>query len=692
MVSDVIDVDVLLEHPRAQVWECLIVAEWFPRFFRRIGSCDRLTEPEPGEPATYLVRVGSSSVGSNKGESVDLQARLVLNRAEEHFTLEGIDIGSFVSVRLYDVDPGGTRVIATFFKPGLVHPELSRVYNDALTMWAREGLQRVGDYLAGTPTSQVSNSGDYRSLQLSIAKTMVKTGVVRAARPDRGFRQLNSLAQWGFTLAGGFAAAAARSPKNIAIADDRGTRTFADVHQRTTELAAAISTLGVVPGNTLAVMARNHVAMVETMVACGKLGVDLILINTGLGARQIEEILGRHEPKLVFVDDEFESLVQYLRPEILRISTSTRPAGPENRNLDDLIAIAPAAFTRPKEPGQLVVLTSGTSGAPKSARRPTPKGFGTVAAMLSRMPLQMNETMLISAPLFHSWGLAALQISTPLRSTVVLQDRFDAEECLRAISVHRCTSMIAVPIMLQRILDLPPEVRSRYDTSSLRVVASSGSPIPASTVVGFMDTFGDVLYNFYGSTEVSWATIADPTDLRAAPLTAGRPPLGTRVAILDAAGKAVPCGAVGRIFVGNDMLFDGYSNAASPQIADELMDTGDLGYLDAEGRLFVSGRDDEMIISGGENVFPRPVEEALSYLPQVREVAVVGVPDPEFGQRLAAFVVARDGARLDQDMVRSYVHHRLSRFSVPRDVTFLSSLPRSATGKILKRMLIQPSG
>ncbi|MEX3765550.1 acyl-CoA synthetase, partial [Mycolicibacterium fortuitum] len=187
---------------------------------------------------------------------------------------------------------------------------------------------------------------------------------------------------------------------------------------------------------------------------------------------------------------------------------------------------------------------------------------------------------------------------------------------------------------------------------------------------------------------VSWATVADPTDLRAAPTTAGRPPLGTRVAILDQAGHPLPVGAVGRIFVGNDMLFDGYTNAASPAVQDRLMDTGDVGYLDASGRLFVAGRDDEMIISGGENVFPRPVEEALALLPQVSEVAVIGVPDPVFGQRLAAFVVVAEGASLDQDMVKNYIRNRLSRFSIPRDVTFLDKLPRTTTGKIIKRSLL----
>jgi len=458
---------------------------------------------------------------------------------------------------------------------------------------------------------------------------------------------------------------------------------------RTSHLAAGLAASGFTKDSKFAVLARNHSAMVECMVAVSKLGADLVLLNTGLAARVIGEIIDENAVDAIFVDDDFESHLRYLSAELPRIAMRPNPTALHRHSIEDVISAGAGAdsVSPPKQPGKLVVLTSGTTGAPKGARRPTPPGFGAIAAMLSRMPLRRDEVMLLSAPLFHAWGLAALQVSTPLLATVVLPERFDAEECLETVALHRCTVLVLVPVMLQRILELPASVVSRYDTSSLKVVASSGSPLTGASVVRFMDTFGDILYNFYGSTEVSWATIADPTDLRVAPTTAGRPPLGTRIAILGQNGHPVPVGAVGRIFVGNDMLFDGYTNATSPAIEDQLMDTGDLGYLDASGRLFVAGRDDEMIISGGENVFPRPVEEAIALLPQVADVAVVGVPDREFGQRLSAFVVRAQGASMDENMVKEYVRNRLSRFSIPRDVTFGDQLPRTATGKVLKRRL-----
>ena len=680
MAHDVIAFDTTLDHPCPDIWRILQAPDWYPRFFRGLGSCEQVS----GKAQQFEVRLSTP-----RGAIVVHEMQQRIRRSRMEMRLEATqESRCFVSIRLTP-EADGTRIALRIFGVGLLHPDLARAGDSAVRNWVREGLQRISDYLEGRQSSYLANMGDGHSLHLSVVKTMIVSGVVRASRPDRGLRQLNSLAKWGFTLAGGLGAAAARSPQNTATIDRYGTSTFADLSERTACLASGLAAGGYTSDSKFAVLARNHSAMVECMVAASKLGADLVLLNTGLAARAIEEIVRHNAVDALFVDDDFEPQVRYLPVEIPRVSTHPNSAVPQRRSIDDFISAGAAAMpvAPPKRPGRLIVLTSGTTGTPKGARRPTPPGFGAIAAMLSRMPLRRDEVMLLAAPLFHAWGLAALQVSTPLLATVVLMERFDAEECLKTVALQRCTALVLVPVMLQRILELPTAVINRYDTSSLKVVASSGSPIPGAAVVKFMDTFGDILYNFYGSTEVSWATIADPADLRLAPTTAGRPPLGTRIAILDHKGDPLPVGAVGRIFVGNDMLFDGYTNAASPATEDRLMDTGDLGYLDASGRLFVAGRDDEMIISGGENVFPRPVEEAIAVLPQVAEVAVVGVADPEFGQRLAAFVVRAAGASLDEEMVKGYVRNRLSRFSIPRDVTFVDELPRTATGKILKRRL-----
>ncbi|MEV3903833.1 AMP-binding protein [Mycobacterium sp. NPDC050551] len=681
MAHDVIAFDTTLGHACPDVWRILEAPDSYPRFFHGVGSCEQVT----GAARQFEVRLSTP-----RGAVVVLEMRQTVRRSGLEVRLESMQASrSFVSIRL-NPEAGGTRIAVRIFAVGLLHPDIAKASDSAVARWVGEGLMRISDYLSGKPSSVLANMGDGPSLHLSVAKTMLVSGVVRASRPDRGLRQLNSLARWGFTLAGGLGAAAARSPQNTASIDRYGMSTYADVARRTSYLVSGLVGEGYTKDSTFAVLARNHSAMVECMVASSKLGADLVLLNTGLAARTIEDIVRHHGVDAMFVDDEFEPQVRYLPRDMSLFATHVESGDPQRRSVEDLISAGAGAgpVAPPKKPGRLIVLTSGTTGTPKGARRPTPPGFGAIAAMLSRMPLRRDEVMLLAAPLFHAWGLAALQVSTPLLATVVLMERFDAEECLRTIERHRCTVLVLVPVMLQRILELAAAVIGRYDTSSLKVVASSGSPIAGAAAVKFMDTFGDILYNFYGSTEVSWATIADPTDLRLAPTTAGRPPLGTRIAILDPKGDPLPVGAVGRIFVGNDMLFDGYTNAASPAIEDQLMDTGDLGYLDASGRLFVAGRDDDMIISGGENVFPRPVEEALAVLPQVADVAVVGVSDPEYGQRLSAFVVRAEGASLDEEMVKTYVRNRLSRFSIPRDVTFVQQLPRTTTGKVLKRHLV----
>ncbi|WP_067827935.1 AMP-binding protein [Nocardia inohanensis] len=684
MVTDVIDAIAEFPIARKAIWDVLVEPQTYPRLFPGIGACE--TPDTAEEHQTLNLRIGGHGI-----EIRTLRVLLRIARHQESLELHCPDYGSFAAIRLSETG-AQTRVLVTCFKASHVHPLLTELPNSAVTAWVQQGLRRVAELITGAPTAVIVNGEDSpMKLQAGVAKQMVASGVVRTFRPDVGLRQIGSLAKWGFSLAGGYAAAAAHSPQRPAVVDDRYSSTFEQLHARSNALAGAFAALGFGAGTSIGLLCRNHTGMVECMVAAGKSGADAVLLNTGLPARQIEEIVQRHQLSALFVDNEFEHLVRYLPSDLPRFTADDTAPEPGRTTLEELIAMRQEPPRKAPRPGRLVVLTSGTSGTPKGARRPHPKGFGTVAALLSRIPFGVNETMLIPAPLFHTWGLAALQISTAIRATVVLADRFDAEECLRRIAEQRITALIVVPVMVNRILDLPVQVRERYDLSSLKVVASCGAPLAGAVVLKFLETFGDILYNVYGSTEVSWASIADPADLRLSPTTAGRPPLGTRIAVLGPDRRPLPIGAIGRIFVGNHMLFDGYTDATPPDEADGMLDTGDIGYLDATGKMFVSGRDDEMIISGGENVFPRAVEEALSHLPQVSEVAVVGVPDREFGQRLAAFVVKRPGSGLDSEMVRNYIRHRVSRFSVPRDVTFLESLPRNATGKILKRTLILPT-
>ncbi|MCK1810104.1 MULTISPECIES: AMP-binding protein [unclassified Micromonospora] len=511
-----------------------------------------------------------------------------------------------------------------------------------------------------------------------IAATLTRRGLLTPGRPIRVVSQLNALRRWGWSLAGELRQAAARDPGRVAVVDERGaTMTYQELLERSERLARSLrSHLGVQAGDRVGVLCRNHHGLIEAIVAAMLLGADAVLVNTGLSAAQLGTVAEEQGLRVLVHDGEFTERVLGLPAEVHRV---------DERRHEELIAAAvPGEQLQPPErDGRTIVLTSGTTGAPKGARRPTPHGFGPLVSIIDRIPLHARNTTMIAAPIFHTWGYAALQVSFALRATVVLHRRFDPAATLTALVAQRCDAMFAVPVMLQRLMEVEPPL----PRPPLKVVAVSGSALPGNLATAFMDRYGDVLYNLYGSTEVSWASIAGPRELRAAPTTAGRPPHGTRLAILDENGRPVRDGEVGRIFVGNEMLFEGYTSGVGRESRDGLLDTGDLGRLDADGLLFVDGRADDMIVSGGENVFPSEVEDLIARLPQVREVAVIGVPDPDYGERLAAFLALRPGETLDPEAVREYVRRYLARFSVPRDVVFVKYLPRNATGKVLSREL-----
>lgn len=526
------------------------------------------------------------------------------------------------------------------------------------------------------------------SHQAFVVKTLFGSGLLGPTRPDRIAKVAVALKKWGTTSAGSFAVAAARTPDQPAIVDELGTLSYGEVHRRANALASAFKEHGLGPGDSIAVMCRNHRGFIDATVATSRLGANVIYLNTAFAGPQLAEVVERERAAAIVYDEEFANIVEPVRAG--RRSFIAWHDGESSNGdtlLEDLISKGDATGVPvAPEPGRVIILTSGTTGSPKGARR-SAAGLGAAAALLSKMPLRARETTMIAAPIFHTWGLAHFTLGVPLGSTMVFRRRFDPEGTLRAVARHRATALVVVPVMLQKMLELPDEVFAKYDTSSLRVLAASGSALPGPLATRVMDRFGDVLYNTYGSTEVAWATIATPEDMRAAPGTAGRPPVGTRVRLLDDSGREVPAGQTGRIFVGNELPFEGYTGGGGKEIVDGLMSSGDVGHFDAGGRLFVDGRDDDMIISGGENLFPSEVEDLLAGHEAIREVAVVGVSDEQWGQRLKAVVVLKAGCECTADELKAYVRSNLAGFKVPREVVFLDELPRNATGKVLKREL-----
>ena len=522
-------------------------------------------------------------------------------------------------------------------------------------------------------------------------KALAETGVIRPVRPDRLVGMGRTFVRWGPTPAAGYGVSALRHPERVGIVDELGTLTFAEIDKRTNALAHALRREGVGEGDGVAIMCRNHRGFIDATVALSKLGANALYLNTMFAGPQITDVCEREKPVLIIYDEEFAELCASAlqgRTGFVAWSDGENPHG--HQLLEDLVASGDdGALSPPSEKGRVVILTSGTTGTPKGASRKQPDSLAPAAALFSKIPLRARQNTHIAAPLFHSWGFAHFTLGMALGSTLVLRRKWTPEGMLNAVAEHRCTALVVVPVMLQRTLEEPAEVIDRYDVSALRVIAASGSALPGDLGLRVMDRFGDVLYNLYGSTEVAWATIATPADMRAAPGTAGKPPHGTVVRLYDLEGKPVAKGETGRIFVGNEMAFEGYTGGGGKEVVDGLLSTGDVGHFDGAGRLFVDGRDDEMIVSGGENVFPREVEDLLSDHSAVEETAVIGVDDAEFGQRLKAFVVVRAGKSADADELKSYVKSNLANYKVPREVVFLEELPRNATGKVVKRELAE---
>jgi fatty-acyl-CoA synthase len=519
--------------------------------------------------------------------------------------------------------------------------------------------------------------------------TLTKAGIIRPSRPDRLLQIGIALARWGPTPAAGYTAYAARHPDEVAIVDEAGTLTFLEVHRRTNAFAHALQDAGIGPGDGVAIMCRNHRGFIEAVVACSKLGAHALFLNTAFSKPQLTDVLEREAPKALVYDQEFDGLLDGADVDLERFISWHEPDEESGlTRIEDLVTSGNIQnLDPPKQPGKATILTSGTTGTPKGANRSQPKSMDPIAALLDRIPLKARETTMIAAPLFHSWGYAHWSLGISLSSTIVLKRKFDPEATLSLTAQHQATALVVVPVMLQRILELDDETLDRYDLSAVRSVPASGSALPGSQSDRWMDHFGENLYNLYGSTEVAWATIATPQDLRAAPGTAGKPPRGTVVKLFDDDGKPVAQGDTGRIFVGNEMQFEGYTGGGNKDVIEGLMSSGDVGHFDEKGRLFVDGRDDDMIVSGGENVFPQEVEDLLSGHEKVAEAAVLGVGDERFGQRLQAVVVTQDGASLTEDEVKKYVKSNLAGYKVPRDVEFIDELPRNATGKVLKREL-----
>ena len=526
---------------------------------------------------------------------------------------------------------------------------------------------------------------------VGLVSTMVRAGVIAPLRPDKYVRIAAVMARENMSITSGFAAAAQRCPDRPGLIDELGTLTWSDIDQRADAFAASLQTLPV-EVKTVALVARNHRGFVESLIAANRIGADVLLLNTSFAAPALAEVIEREGADVVIYDEEFAPTIDAAlaaladHADTVRIVAWTDTGGHE-RTVEGLIrAHEGAQPVRASTKSRTILLTSGTTGTPKGASH-SGGGPDTLKAILDRTPWHAEETTVIVAPMFHAWGFSQLAFAASMACTIVTRRKFDPEATLALVDVHRATGLCVVPVMFDRIMDLPEAVLDRYRGTTLRFAAASGSRMRPDVVTAFMDRFGDVIYNNYNATEAGMIATATPEDLRAAPDTAGRPAEGTDIRIIGPDLQDVPTGETGTIYVRNSTQFDGYTSGATKDFHDGYMCSGDVGYLDADGRLFVVGRDDEMIVSGGENVYPIEVERTLAAHPEVAEATVLGVDDEQYGQRLAAFVVLTEGATGTVDDLKDHVRRNLANYKVPRSITVLEGLPRGSTGKILRREL-----
>jgi fatty-acyl-CoA synthase len=531
------------------------------------------------------------------------------------------------------------------------------------------------------------------SAELHYARKMFEAGAFKIEPPQNIAAMVADIRRWG-ELGMIPAANARRNPNGTAIIDDDGELTFKELDDAANAVANGLLGIGVKGGDGVALLIRNHRWFLIALYGAAKVGVRLILLNSEFSGPQIKEVSERESAKLIIFDDEYTKAVSAAEPELGRLRAL--PTNPDNeapsQSTDETLAelVSRSKSNPPPKASahsKIIILTSGTTGTPKGANRSGPPSLAPIGGVLSHVPFKSGEVTSLPAPMFHALGFLHATIAMMLGSTLVLRRRFKPANVLADIEKNGVTAMVVVPVMLSRILDELEKTSPKPNLSSLRIVFVSGSQLGGELATRALKDLGPVVYNLYGSTEIAFATIARPKDLSINPSTVGPVVKGVKIKLFDDNGKEVPQGEVGRIFVGNTFPFEGYTGGGHKAIIDGLMSSGDVGYFDEHGLLYVSGRDDEMIVCGGENVFPAEVEDLISGHPEVVEATALGVEDKEWGHRLRAFVVKVDGASIDEDAIKTYVKDNLARYKVPREVIFLDELPRNPTGKILKREL-----
>jgi len=489
-------------------------------------------------------------------------------------------------------------------------------------------------------------------------------------------------------------------------------RSYQMVADRIARVASGLAQLGVAAGAAVAILMRNDIAFLEASGGAGRLGAYAVPLNWHLAADEIAYVLGDCEASVLIAHADLLDLVPpsvIAATNIVVIVVDTPAEVQLAYGLAADKCVAPPGAVRweswiaghePRNqaataPPESVIYTSGTTGKPKGVRRnpPTPEQRRAIELMREQVyGLRPGIRLLVPAPLYHAapnvFAMSGIQVADAL----ILMPKFDAESLLQLIEQHRVTSIVMVPTMFVRLLRLPAAVRDRYDVSSLRSVHHAAAPCPPDVKRAMIGWFGPIIHEWYGTTESSVVTACNSEEWLAHPGTVGRPIEGARVEIVDDNGAIAPPGQPGELYVGLDFYPDfTYHNRDDDRRLigrDGLITGGDVGYFDEDGYLFLCDRKRDMVISGGVNIYPSEIESALLSIAAISDCAVIGIPDPEFGEAVFAIVV-QDGST-DEATIRDVLAVRLARYKLPKVIEFRESLPRDDAGKLLKRRLREP--
>jgi len=477
----------------------------------------------------------------------------------------------------------------------------------------------------------------------------------------------------------------------MAVIDRNGKLSFRELNDRANRAGKLMEEAGVSPAGRAGMLLRNGREFVELALGAQKRGMVACPFNTWAKPKELEATIEESDIDLLVYDTAHAEQVERSVPEGVPVfhvgkdQDAIERSRPYEEALMEQSDAEPAPFVRDRGAAKVVIQTSGTTGKPKGASRDAAAaGIGALVDLLEVVPFRRDDICYMPTPLFHSFGLFMLTVSTALGATMLLPEKFDPERSLQLMDEHDATTAAFVPVMIRRILSLDEQTRSRHDLSSLRVVIASGSTLSEDVRREAMKLFGDVLYDLYGSTEAGWVAIAKPEDIRKHTKTVGKPMAGVELGFFSPEGEQLEPGEAGEIFVRSEITFEGYTSGEQKKAIGDFMSIGDIGRIDDDGYLFVEGRADEMVIIGGENVYPVEIEQTIENIAGVSEVAVFGIEDSEFGQVLAAFVVGD----ADTDQITKHCKEELASYKVPRRIKMVEELPRTATGKVLKRDLV----